>query len=194
MKAQLVQLPGLQRLLDDARTAADRNGLAAGRRPSLLERSLDAVGDEGERGAALLLERLACVVREDEDRNVEGRVVAPPSVRVRVVLPGALPAAEHLAAHDDGAGARDRRRKGSSSSSRTPPSMPCRSRKLASRKAHSCSLSPLSPSGCSSDGFGPATKPSSEIDMSVNTLVMPLRPRPSEKLIDEIRGASKSYR
>jgi hypothetical protein len=30
--------------------------------------------------------------------------------------------------------------------------------------------------------------------MSVNTLVMPSRPRRGGKLIDEIRGGSKSYR
>src|SRR5215218_847078 len=70
VKTQLVQLPGLQRLLDDARTAADGDVLFAGRRPSLLERGLDAVGDERERGSALLLERLAGVMRDDEDGHV----------------------------------------------------------------------------------------------------------------------------
>src|SRR5215208_4101316 len=111
MKTQLVQLPGLQRLLDHAGAAADRNVLAAGRRPSLLERGLETAGHEVERRTAVLVQRLARVMREDEDGHMKGRVVPPPSVRVRVVLPGALPAAEHLPAHDDGAGSRDRRRK-----------------------------------------------------------------------------------
>ena len=191
VKAQLVQLPVFKRLLDDARPAADRNGLAAGRRPSLLERSLDAVRHEGERGAASFSSgsRAWCV--RDEDRNVEGRIFAPPSVRVRVVLAGALSAAEHFAAHDDGARVREDVAKSSSSSSRTPPSMPCRSRKLPSRKAHSCS--PLHSRRADAQATDSARRRSrrSEIDMSVNTLVMPLRPRPT-KLIDEIRGASKS--
>src|SRR4051794_19933720 len=111
VKTQLVQLSGVQRLLDDARTAADRNILAAGRGPSLLEGRLEAVGDKSERGAALLRDRVAHVMRDDEEGEVEGRITPPPSVGVGVVPPGAPPAAEHLAAHDDGARPRDRGRK-----------------------------------------------------------------------------------
>ena len=55
----LVDQPGLQVLLDDARPTAQRHVLVAGRRPSLLEGRLDAVGDEVEGGASLLLGRLA---------------------------------------------------------------------------------------------------------------------------------------
>jgi hypothetical protein len=50
-------------------------------------------------------ERLARVVREDENVVVERRLVAPPAVRVRVALPRAFPAAEHLPAHDRRPGA-----------------------------------------------------------------------------------------
>src|SRR5215218_412320 len=48
----------------------------------------------------------------------------------------------------------------------SPPSRPCRSRHAAAANAHSCSSSPPWPSGSSSDWFGPATKPSSDTEMS----------------------------
>jgi hypothetical protein len=103
---------------------------------------------------------------------VEGRVVSPPGVRVRVVLPRALPPAEHTPAHHGGscvakcflddlvvdiglAGgkavhlAEARRREG-------PLVKP----------------SPPSPSGCSRLWFGPATKPSRDIEMSSVSLAI----------------------
>jgi len=79
--------------------------IIAGRGAGLLEGGADAVGDEREGRAALLDLRLARVMREHEDGDVEGRVVAPPGVGVRVAGPRALAAAEHLAAHDHGADA-----------------------------------------------------------------------------------------
>src|SRR6266542_747974 len=54
----------------------------------------------------------------------------------------------------------------SSVASLSPPGSPWLARQLASRRAHSCSRSPPSPSGCSSVGFGPATKPSSDVETS----------------------------
>src|SRR5262249_47106675 len=77
----------------------------AGRLPGTRERPVEPV-DERERRVAEA-ERLARVVRQHEHRNVEGRVVAPPAVRVRVVRPRPLAAAEHLPAHDDRADAGD---------------------------------------------------------------------------------------
>ena len=47
----------------------------------------------------------------------------------------------------------------------SPPSRPCGLRQAASLMTHSCSCSPPSPSGSASLGFGPATKPSSEIEI-----------------------------
>ena len=76
----------------------------------MLERGLDAVVDESERGASLLGHGLSRVVGEDEHRHAEGRVVAPPAVRVRVVLPWPLAPAEHAPAHHDGAGRAQRLR------------------------------------------------------------------------------------
>ena len=63
----------------------------------LRQRRLDPVGDEVEGRPALHLQRLALVVGEDEDRHVEGRVLAPPAAPG--LVPGAGAAAEHVAPH-----------------------------------------------------------------------------------------------
>ncbi len=56
----------------------------------------------------------------------------------------------------------------------SPPSMPWASRQAASGTTQSWSRSPPSPSGFSSLWFGPATKPSSEIEMShLSLLIVP---------------------
>ena len=102
MDLEVVDQARLQVLLGGARPAGDRDVLAAGCRLRLLERRLDAVGDERERRLALD-QRLARMVGEDEDGLVEGRLVAPPAlprlIAPRRVVPRAL-AAEHSAAHD----------------------------------------------------------------------------------------------
>ena len=100
MDQELVELAGLQVLLGDARAAGDADVLLARRGPGLLERGLDPIGDEGERRPALHREGLAGVVGEDEHRDAEGRVIAPPAMRVRVVLPGPGAAAVHPPPHD----------------------------------------------------------------------------------------------
>ena len=74
----------------------------------LIDRGFDPVSDVSERGSALLRQRLMGVMREDEHRDVEGRIVAPPAVRVRIVLPRALATAEHSPAHDHGTRVGDR--------------------------------------------------------------------------------------
>jgi hypothetical protein len=48
----------------------------------------------------------------------------------------------------------------------SPSAPPCRSRNAAVATAQSCSFSPPTPSGSSSDGLGPATNPSSDTDRS----------------------------
>src|SRR5206468_4677813 len=60
------------------------------------------------------------------------------------------------------------------SSVSSPPSCPCRSRKLLRPYSHSCSSSPPCPSGSSSVAFGPATNPSSDIVISALTFVIEL--------------------
>jgi hypothetical protein len=47
----------------------------------------------------------------------------------------------------------------------SPPCWPWDERQAARPKTHSCSRMPPSPSGCSSLWFGPATKPSSDIEI-----------------------------
>ena len=81
VELQLVDQPGAPGTAGRASAPPpSRDVLAAGGLAGLRQRRLDAVGDEVEGGAALHLERLALVVGEDEDRHVEGRVLAPPAV------------------------------------------------------------------------------------------------------------------
>ena len=76
-------------LAGDGRPAGDSD-VAAGRRLlRLRDRGLDAVGDERERRPALALERWARVMGDDEDRKVERRILAPPTVP-RIVVPTGL--------------------------------------------------------------------------------------------------------
>ena len=60
----------------------------------------------------------------------------------------------------------------------SPPSRPWGLRQAASSNAHSCSCMPPSPSGSSSLWFGPAMKPSNDIDISnLRLATMPPRRR-----------------
>src|SRR4051794_29018132 len=65
----------------------------------------------------------------------------------------------------------------------SPPFRPCGSRQDLSFRTHSWSCSPPLPSGSSSDGSGPAMKPSAETEMSILVLLMPLETEPPPKLI-----------
>jgi hypothetical protein len=107
MERHVVDDPGPEVLLGHVRAACDRDVLVSGCGPRLLERALRPVGDEVEGRPALLLDRFALMVRENEDGDVERRIVAPPGVGVRVLLPRAGPAAEHPPAHDHGPDAID---------------------------------------------------------------------------------------
>src|SRR5215216_2633862 len=95
MDLKLVEQPRPEGLLNGIGAACDQHVPVAGGRPSLLECGFDPVGDERERGSALLCDGFTSVVGEDEHRNAERRVVPPPAVRIGVVLPRACSAAEH---------------------------------------------------------------------------------------------------
>src|SRR5437867_12406399 len=76
----LVHQPGGEVLLRDACAASERDVLAPGGLPRLLERGFDPVGYEVECRSALQLQGLAGVMGEDEDGVMERRVLAPPAV------------------------------------------------------------------------------------------------------------------
>ena len=100
---QLFEQPGVERLLGDASAAADLDVPVAGRFACLPDRFLDPIHERERRRSED--KRLAGVMRHDVDRSVEGRVVAPPAVRLRIVLPRARAAAEHAPTHDERTGA-----------------------------------------------------------------------------------------
>ena len=102
MQFQLVDQTGRQVLVDDVGATADEDILVARGLSRLLQGGLDPVGDEGERRVRED-QRLALVVREDEDRLVEGWVLAPPAPP-RIVAPTASGGRTELApTHDLGA-------------------------------------------------------------------------------------------
>ena len=75
----LVDEAGAQILLDGGGASAEANIFTVGGVDGLLERAVNAVGDEVEGGASFHNERLARMVGENEDGHVVGRVVAPPT-------------------------------------------------------------------------------------------------------------------
>jgi hypothetical protein len=91
-----------QVLADDVRPASDHHVALARRLFRVIERGVDPVRDEDERGAALHLQRIPRVTGQYEDRRVIRRIVAPPASPRRVLAPRARAAAEHVPAHDDG--------------------------------------------------------------------------------------------
>src|SRR5260221_3706698 len=68
----------------------------------LIERCLDALGDERERGPTLEREWRASVLREHEHRMVERWVDSPPPVPRFRWIPGTGVAAEHVPPHHGG--------------------------------------------------------------------------------------------
>ena len=71
----LVQQPGLETLLNEARRA-NRDVLLARQLPGLFDRALYAIRDEGERGS-LVVPAVGDGVGKDEDRYVEGMPARP---------------------------------------------------------------------------------------------------------------------
>jgi len=98
----LVHEPRPEILLGDVRSPGERYVFSTGGSSRLLERCLDAIGDEGEGRSAIERERLAWVMREHEHRVVEWRVGSPPTVPRLVGVPRSGVAAEHVAAHHGG--------------------------------------------------------------------------------------------
>src|SRR5258708_39278989 len=96
---QLVNQLGAQVLADGGDAAAQAHVAPARRRERLLERRVNAVGDEAELGAPRHLERRPGVVRQDEDRRVIRRLLAPPALPA-LVGPGPAHRAQHVAPED----------------------------------------------------------------------------------------------
>ena len=109
------------------------------------------------------------------------RALAPPA-RPRLV-PWPVAAAEHLAAHDVGADVLDDLVDDLRVGGALAASNPCCSRQLSVANTHSCRRIPPSPIGFSRLWLGPATKPSSEIEMWQVTELMPLGLPPASEII-----------
>ena len=105
VQAQFVDQSRRQVLVDGRGPAGDRDGSVSRRLSSLRERRVDAVGDEVEGGAALHRHRIMRVMGQDVDRRVIWRILAPPTAPV--LVPFAADRAEHVPAHDVGAGRGD---------------------------------------------------------------------------------------
>src|SRR5215218_10169701 len=76
----------------------------------------------------------------------------------------------------------------------SPPSMPCGERHALSGNTHSCSRMPPMPSGFSTLCFGPATKPSSDIEIlkrrrDTSALLVDLVPQPPDQALADARRA-----
>src|SRR4051794_41975672 len=78
MQGQLVDQPRRQIGVDRRRSAGDRDVALTCRAAGLVERGLDAVGDEVERRPAVHGQRLARIVGQHEDRRVIRRGGSPP--------------------------------------------------------------------------------------------------------------------
>src|SRR5262249_29983836 len=101
-KMHLVDQTGTQIVPDGGDAAAKADILAAGGIEGALERGLAASGDEMNRGPPRHGDRLPRIVREHEDGNVIGRVVAPPAFP-SLIRPGTTDGPEHVATQDPGA-------------------------------------------------------------------------------------------
>src|SRR4029453_9266319 len=93
---------GIEIFADGGDATAQANVLAARGFGRPLERSLDAVGYEMKGRAAGHGDRCARMMREHKDRNVIGRVVAPPALP-GVVWPRPAHGSKHVAAQNPGA-------------------------------------------------------------------------------------------
>ena len=94
---ELVDHACRKRLADGRRAAGDVDSAITCGLRGARERGVEAVADEIERRPARELDRLVLVVREDEDRSVVRRLVAPPAAPV--ALPRTANRPEHVASH-----------------------------------------------------------------------------------------------
>src|SRR4051794_443397 len=100
-EVQFIDQAGLQ-ILANCRNATANLDVASSRGVACaLERGVDTVRDEVERGAALHYDRLAGMVRQDERRSVIGRIVSPPALPA-VVQPFPAHRTEHVPPKDEG--------------------------------------------------------------------------------------------
>ena len=83
-------------------STADADVFAVRGRSGLFNRGVEAIGDEVERGTAFHQERWAGMVREDKNRRVIGRLVAPPAFP-GVIGPRPANGSEHIPADNPGA-------------------------------------------------------------------------------------------
>src|SRR5437870_3284054 len=103
-EVHLVDQASAEVLLDRGNAAAESDVISVGGLEPSLERRLDAVVNEVERGPALHRDGRTWVVGEHEHRVVERRVVPPPAGPL-VAAPRPADRAEHVAPHDGGANA-----------------------------------------------------------------------------------------
>src|SRR5581483_633670 len=100
-KMHLVDQTFLQILPDGLHASTDPDIFIVGCRFCLLERGMDPVGNEMERGAAFHLYGRASVVRQHEHVAMERWVVAPPAFPF-IVRPRTSDRSEHIAPQDLG--------------------------------------------------------------------------------------------
>src|SRR6187397_1553770 len=86
----VIHEPGGKEVADRGGTSTEAHVLAVGSLAGGFERLGGRGVDEVKRRAALHLDRRARMVGEDEDRCVERRVVAPPALPRRVLMPSAI--------------------------------------------------------------------------------------------------------
>ena len=98
---QLIDKALAQVLLDGVRAAANAHVQCAGRLACPFKRVVNAARDEMERRAAFHRYGWTCMVRQDENRHVVGRTVAPPAFPVQV-WPGPTVGAEHVPPQNPG--------------------------------------------------------------------------------------------
>src|SRR5262249_58566251 len=94
VEAELVDPACRKRLAHGRRAAGDVDSAITCGLRGARERGVEAVADEIERRSARELDRLVLVVREDEDRRVVWRLVAPPAAPV--ALPRTANRPEHV--------------------------------------------------------------------------------------------------
>ena len=162
-QVQLVDQGGAQILPNGGHAAAQPDVAAARRVPRLLQRGVNAVGDEPELRAALHRERRSRVMGQHEDGRVIRRLVAPPALPA-VVRPRAADRAEHVPAENPRADSGEALRRDVVVVPVSPPSFPCIRCKVRVWKNQSNSSGPPTPSGFCRSWLGPAPNPSIEIE------------------------------
>ena len=80
MNLELVQIPGIQALLNRLCAASNRNIFIARGLPRLLHGAVDAVGHKNKRRSAFFFDSASRMRSQDKHWCVEGRIVSPPSV------------------------------------------------------------------------------------------------------------------